>query len=43
MATTTDDVGGGSETAKMSTTERAIKSEYFHERRSVAETIDAMS
>jgi len=29
MATTVDDGGGGGETAKLSTTERVVKSEYF--------------
>jgi len=36
MATTVDDGGGGGETGKMSTTERAIKSEYFRRGRLVA-------
>jgi len=36
MATTVDDGGGGTDTGKMSTTERAIKSEYYRRSRLVS-------
>jgi len=41
MATTVDDGGGGGETGKVSTTERAVKSEYCGRFRLVVSAINA--